>query len=310
MQAQETKATEWISGYVSNMAADLLRGESLISKALTLKILGEFSLFIFLHGKNARETRRVIPSHLVKTFNQVAAYVGSVTPNELGCRNIELNQIRLCLGLSGLGSLSIENDVTRIQTIKPDEDNISIEHAYILGVSGKEQNKEYWSIAASMLMKEMLNDGASRKWLYQLTHLVFFNSNFGSNKPSLGMASVLISSIYDICRSTFFDAVQNKDWDLAIELALACSYLRDENSIDSDMQLHITDSILKQQLANGCVLSDGEWRDMPSKFNSKLSYSLFHTTTVAILLLLELDKKGITISSTRTLRADALAPVS
>lgn len=160
----------------------------------------------------------------------------------------------------------------------PDGNSIPIEQAYFLEASGFELPATFWDSAARSHLKKAAVSGCSLAEVYQLTHVIYFGTDFGERRFCEEIEPILIALVL----ASIPRAVEIENWDATAELGLALLCL---SSRHYDVALSTITLLKEKQSSYGWVLSDGNRLPVYEARNSELtdreSYSLFHTTLVS-----------------------------
>jgi len=281
------KATKWLNEYTDC----LLSGDNSSSKEYLSKAVGELSLLLMIIKQSnwADESLKELDI-LVPQIRENIDFIAS--------SNLEKAQILLCLDLA---ESKCKEKFPYIEEITSKKGHVSsnIELAYILSKCGVDLPSGYWNRQLIELFNRFLNceESSYRTILYDLTHIIFFATNFGYNEfPE--KTSGLTTSSSEILLESFKTSVFEKDWDLAIELIISLVIIKSDR-VSFERLLEMVNSLLQNQRADGAFVSDGDPESKPEVISYKNAYSVFHTTTIAVLLKL-LSEKHLTSQITQT----------
>lgn len=282
------RATAWTVAYIDDFLKREFQTAPRESCGVVLKSVGEFVLFsdillnrisepVFSCAKYA-DIVRATCERLVERLEWF---------QYLQNREIEYFEIVYFLGRALKTDLIPLSHIQEHAAICSNQ-RISLEHAFFMECLGLTIPQIYWQLATLELLQVIGLEGFSLKWMYQMTHLVFFASDFG--RSSLMIDPHLSKIIRDLLKEALKLTMNSQNWDLTAELAISLLFL---DYVDIDKDYSLIDSacltVFSQQSISGWVLSDGEllpngWINNLNLHDSKTRYSLFHTTIVSILL--------------------------
>lgn len=161
----------------------------------------------------------------------------------------------------------------------------SIEFLYVLDLINGNSNIKLWNSIFSNFFRRISDNGITETEAYNLTHYIFYSTNFGEKceifETNINLKTS-ITSILNLCVTKFEN---EKNWDLCFELYI-CLLI-----VDSQYEL-MTKKISETSLIffskQGWVLSNGNNKNYfeinYQSLNFKQKYSLFHTTLLFDLL--------------------------
>lgn len=280
------KATNWLSEYIDCLLSDKYSG----NKEYLSKAVGEYSLMLMIIKKYQLGGEHEELNNLQKLIPNIKQKIDYVSDSKL-----EKAQILLCLESSeNMNSLNFSEITSKYEHI-----HNNIELAYIINQCGVDLPRDFWEWQLAKVLRDFL-DGCEtnyREVLYHFTHIIFFATNFGNDKFCVKTVGLLKASEEILLRSAK-NSILEQDWDLAIELVISLFAIKSTSAENIALE-EITDVLLENQRADGAYVSDGEPKNKPDLFSSKNAYSIFHTTTIAVILSL-LREKHLTSQSTRT----------
>ena len=266
--------------------------------------MGEFSLLYMLSKRSnlelTEQVRKQLENLCFESSKRLLYIEGAFIKNNIinsMSYNVSRAMTILCLGKApnNLGRLLC--DVYTTLTQVPD-DEISIEHiyfAYFYQLSGGKIEVDFWEKALSNTIALFSSKGLTKKLVYQLTHFLFFCTDFGLQSLSCLKEDTYIHRVNELLWTSCNHFVKNKEYDLLIEVLLSIECLK-----KTDCTKNIIDhfkswqSVFKEsQSGQGYFLPEATDIDLGQfslKTNSyQILYPIFHTTIVAVLLGLKLD---------------------
>jgi hypothetical protein len=270
------RALSWMTSYLEAMISTQDDG-------LRTKALGEFALLLSLlhayqesltHQEQAclRDAHRTI-EHLCDEFVVFTS------------ASLEHCQIAHFLSRAGCTRYLDPNEICRRVAVCPPSKLISIEHAFVMEEVGLQLPVNFWKRAATALLSEVTRTGITRTWMYQLTHLVFFATQFGSRKFYLG--TLLTRALRTLIHTSVEIVSKEGNFDLLAELALSAKFAHVHPKKKLYSMLRNSCGLINvHQDSAGWVISDTSMPFHSKKWNKYQEYSLFHTTTVCLLLAL------------------------
>lgn len=270
------KAIHWLCEYASS----LLKDESSSSNELHLKAIGELSLFLMVIKNSFNIDMGDKLDGLYDITNELCQKLESYTNDKLA-----IAQINLCIYKCGINDSLSSSDRGIIYSFQ-DKTNESIEIAYLFSVLGDAMPDQYWDSALVNIIYSLLKDSEEkyRLYMYHLTHIIFFSTNFGKRELEIENKNIN-QSLIDIVNLSIYKCMNSKDWDLAAELILSKIFLS-SSKLHSSCCSRYAEEIFKNQKNDGSFISDGDISREIDFTNYRNRYSIFHTTTVTIMLYL------------------------
>jgi hypothetical protein len=261
-------SNKWVIKYLLEI---LSNGNSTLDKDIKYKSIGEFTLFCFL----LKRDNLLIPDYL----NLVRKMNGLDYKEYKGKKYIK-GLICLCLETIALD---------KKKEIKKEFN--SIEELYFISVFHKINSNSSWDKAIIEFICLTQREGLNIASLYNLTHLVFYSSDFGHSDYWTKVNQKLMSIILDIIEVGITKCKRFKNWDLLVELYLSLIFIHREQIFN--LQDEMCKCIHFNKSKFGWYLSDGDnlkfYEENFNTLNINHVYCIFHTTLVTELLLKELQ---------------------
>lgn len=271
-----SKAIDWLCEYASS----LLNDESSGNNELHLKAIGEISLFLMV----IKNDFKIDMGDMLNDFHIIASELCQKLQGYTDDK-LAIAQINLCMYKYGIKNSLDRDDLEVIYSFQ-NKTAESIELAYLFGILGQPMPEKYWDGALVNIIYALLkeNEDKYRLYLYHLTHIIFFGTEFGTKKIELENKKIN-QSLIDLINLSIDKCIIDKDWDLAVELILSKVFLSSSKLWCLDYDIY-TERIFKNQRKDGSFISDGNISrdiDFTSSWNR---YSVFHTTTITVMLYL------------------------
>lgn len=274
------KAIKWLSEYTNCLLLDnCSRSREYLSKAV-----GEFSLLLMIIKQSQLTNSMGDLDGLDRLIPTIKENIDDISKSDL-----EKAQILLCLSFYETDKKPKQSIIDEIVSKKEHISN-NIELAYIISQCGVSLPLNYWDSQLVKVFCELLNGKESnyRKVLYDLTHVIFFATNFGCRIFPVKTACLLKTSV-EILFKAVEKSILEQDWDLAIELLIALVVIQ-SGEIENQEMLSLTQTLLKNQRADGAFVSDGNPKGNPETISHRNAYSVYHTTAIAVILNLLIEK--------------------
>jgi hypothetical protein len=154
----------------------------------------------------------------------------------------------------------------------------SLEVAYISSKFGMKLPTGYWSKKLVSILSNVFHRSNTpsqiRIYLYELTHIVFYGTDFGKSKPDI----FTFPSLPCILKGLFEQLFSQEEWDISVEILLALEFLRKSHGHAFDETI-IHGKCLFQS-TEGAIISEGsKFPEIPTESQE---YSLYHTTILAL----------------------------
>lgn len=271
-----TKAIDWLCEY----ARSLLKDESSRSNELHLKSLGEMSLFLMVVKNDFKVEIGDTLNEFYNIVSELYQKLESYTDDKLA-----LAQINLCMYKCGIKKSLDKSDLDIIYSFQ-NKTNESIEVAYLLGIIGHPMPDRYWNEVLVKIIYDLLrgDEDKHRLYIYHLTHIIFFSTEFGTKKIEIENKKIN-QSLIDMVDLSIDKCIIDEDWDIAVELILSKVFLSSSESWYSDCKCS-TEKIFKNQKYDGSFISDGDISRKIDLTGSWNRYSIFHTTIITTMLYL------------------------
>ncbi|MBK7812098.1 MAG: hypothetical protein IPI50_12870 [Saprospiraceae bacterium] len=234
--------------------------------------------------------------------NEDELYVKSCCEYILYCYQIKSHQIKLteqnyctllkltdCTQLiycKHILDLCLNGTTNETQEKYPD----SVEYFYVLDLIKGRSNEKFWNVIFSNFLRRISDKGITENEAYNLTHYIFYSTNFGINCKILQLnlkLKISLTAILDLCVSKF---ESEKNWDLCFELYI-CLLIVDSQYEIVMKKISTYHSIFYS--GQGWILSNGDNKKYfevnYSNLNFKQKYSLFHTTLLYNLLTVKIQ---------------------
>lgn len=263
---------QWIHDYCAREVSSALPNWS----RLQVKALGEYGLLCFLIARNSE-------NHALPDALRSERLTQSIALNlSKKVSGLPASQLALMLHL-GL-KIQVPHREMR-ESFETRESTISNEHAFSLGLVGKPLPCSSWAIASEVLLHGLAVDGVGVRAQYEITHLIFFATNFGERSPpwSDGISNVYEKLLYSLLEK----GVSDDDCDLVGELLLSLIYLRRLPQGKQSFWRGV-------RYVEACRTSEGAYATNELRTHSE--YAVFHATTVCCLLahtLADISARGL-----------------
>ena len=273
-----SNATYWISEYVHCILAEC-SSDSL--SELHFKALGEYSLLLtILRSHSPNEWRLILDS---PKFKKVASRIR--TSCNFRSESLEHCQLAQFLAIALDQDFLPRGDI--LETIKkpPASNLVSLEHYYLMEVAGLQGAPDFWMDATLAFLSNAFTHGVNIADQYQMTHLIFFSTDFGRREMAAPYAQQRI--LLQIIDRSLELAIKDVNCDLVAELCIS-GLLIDSNFLASSLAQNSLALLAESQREEGWLMPDYSAYQDSTQPNpnerGNVQYALFHTTCVAIVL--------------------------
>jgi hypothetical protein len=156
----------------------------------------------------------------------------------------------------------------------PYSSSLPFELAYVQTKINNDYDERYWDVRSATAVMEIMSGSESnhRLLIYELTHVIFFSTDFGSYQPKFSS----IPAIRVILISLINQLLPQLEWDLLTELAISLICISPQH----DDYREILSKIILTAGDDGLIFSEG----LPSQTSQspRHVYSRYHTTLVAL----------------------------
>lgn len=161
-----------------------------------------------------------------------------------------------------------------------------LESKYVQSIFNKDFDFIYWTNIIIHYIKSFLSKGLDTENSYNLTHIIFYSTNFGLNEYSSEMNAQIKSILIEFVELAINRARKDFNWDLIRELYLCLIILAPIKLFEVSKSVSLEDKRIKSKY--GWYLSDGNNRLFYEQNYDNLclkeKYSLFHTTLICSIL--------------------------
>lgn len=182
------------------------------------------------------------------------------------------------------------NDLENIETDKME----CIENKFIESVVTGYDNYDYWLSLLNKHLMAIVKTGLNKQSIYNLTHIVFYSTNFGNNDFINRINIDIKKIIEDILKICITFCEKNYNWDLLREVYLSMYYFDTVYNNEFKTRIKSENKHIKSNM--GWYLSDGLNLEYFENNYHELSfiqkYSLYHTTLICELLEKTISKKN------------------
>lgn len=273
-----SSAIAWVNQYLLRLT-DEGCGSGRIA-GLHLKAIGEYALLLSLIRQFSPEEWQ----ELIK-FEVTRCIASEIKKMDL--RSSQLKECQLAHFLDQAFSQDTYFCAEKYRIIsRIDNECVSIEHAFLMESVGLYVHQSYWLDASLQFLRSSECSGIGTSEFYQLTHLVFFSTQFGMR--DIPIPKLVKRALYCLVTRAIDHALTDKNCDLLAEVCISAILL--DNKFSKSTRCRRALELLGQsQSAIGWFLSDYSCQSLSTDLsfniqNEWIAYSLFHTTCVCILL--------------------------
>ena len=282
-----SNAMNWISEYVHCILAEC--GPDSLS-GLHFKALGEYSLLLsILRSHNPNEWKCILDS---QNSQKIAS---QLKDNSNFCSEL-LEHCQLAKFMEIALNQEFLPPKKLLETIKkqPSSNLVSIEHYYLMETAGLQSGPGFWMDATLAFLSHVATHGIDVADQYQLTHLIFFSTDFGKREMAVPYEQRRI--LHQLIHRSLDLAIEDVNCDLVAELCIS-GLLIERAFLASSLAQNALALLVESQSDEGWLMSDySAYQDSPPLSRNerkKTKYALFHTTCITIVLDTLMKKRNV-----------------